>query len=504
MAKKRVIIIGAGLAGLSCGCYARMNGYDAHILEHHTVPGGVVAAWKRGDYLIDGGVHFLMGSRPGQATHELYRELGVLPQCPVSELPAYSRFVDEPSGISVVITRDLDRLASDLRAIAPEDSAAIDRLIAGPKALQGMDLTASMAEPPELKGLLDRVRQLWAMRGALRYMSGEFARPISEYAGRVSSPFLRRFLQNLFMPEVPVWFVLMLLALLADRQLGLLEKGSLHFARAIERRFAELGGEISYRSTVERILVESDRAVGIRLLNGGEHRADVVVSAADGYSTIFGMLEGRYADHETRRRYEEWPLIRPTVMVSLGINRDCAGESPSVGLLLDKPLPSGGAASNAMWLRILNYGPDFAPPGKCVVQASFEADWDFWENLRTSDRKAYDEEKSRVAFEVTDRLERHCPGISSQVEVTDVATPCTTWRYTRNRRGAYEGWLPTPKAIMTRIKSTLPGLAGFYMAGQWVVPGGGVPPCLYSGKQVVQLMCRADRKRFVAHLAQPG
>ena len=77
MAEKSVIIIGAGLAGLATGCYARMNGYRALILEHYSEPGGVAKAWRRNGYLIDGGVHYLMGHRPGLACHKLYRELGV-------------------------------------------------------------------------------------------------------------------------------------------------------------------------------------------------------------------------------------------------------------------------------------------------------------------------------------------------------------------------------------------------------------------------------------------
>jgi len=76
MANKSIIIIGAGLAGLSAGCYAQMNGYHAHIYENHDKPGGVAAWWERQGYLIDGGIHFLMGAKPGQPTHNMYRELG--------------------------------------------------------------------------------------------------------------------------------------------------------------------------------------------------------------------------------------------------------------------------------------------------------------------------------------------------------------------------------------------------------------------------------------------
>jgi phytoene dehydrogenase-like protein len=131
-----------------------------------------------------------------------------------------------------------------------------------------------------------------------------------------------------------------------------------------------------------------------------------------------------------------------------------------------------------------------------VIQASFETEWDHWNKLR-EDRPRYQAEKDRVAQEILDRLEAHYPGIASQVEVTDVATPVTTWRYTRNYRGAYMGWLPTAENIMTTIPRTLPGLGNFYLAGQWVLPGGGVPPCLYSGQHVVQMLCKRDGKPFV-------
>jgi phytoene desaturase len=84
------------------------------------------------------------------------------------------------------------------------------------------------------------------------------------------------------------------------------------------------------------------------------------------------------------------------------------------------------------------------------------------------------------------------------VEVTDVVTPYTFWRYTLNWKGSWEGWLITPQAVRTAIERTLPGLERFYMAGQWVMPGGGVPPVLYSGSHAVQLLCRDDGQGFSA------
>jgi phytoene dehydrogenase-like protein len=61
---------------------------------------------------------------------------------------------------------------------------------------------------------------------------------------------------------------------------------SLQFAKAIEKRYLDLGGEIMYSAQVERILVEDDQAVGVRLYNNDEYRAKRVISACDGRRTI--------------------------------------------------------------------------------------------------------------------------------------------------------------------------------------------------------------------------
>jgi phytoene dehydrogenase-like protein len=48
------------------------------------------------------------------------------------------------------------------------------------------------------------------------------------------------------------------------------------------------------------------------------------------------------------------------------------------------------------------------------------------------------------------------------------------------------------------MSKTLPGLKDFYMAGQWVEPGGGVPTAAMSGRNVIQILCKRDRKSFLA------
>jgi phytoene dehydrogenase-like protein len=144
---------------------------------------------------------------------------------------------------------------------------------------------------------------------------------------------------------------------------------------------------------------------------------------------------------------------------------------------------------------IYNFDPSLAPPGKTLMRVLLPTDYDYWNSLgRTSER--YRAEKEAVARTVISLLDRRYPGLSSSVEVWDVATPLTFERYTGNRRGSSIGWDLTPGTFMMPMKKTLPGLKDFYLAGQWVTPGGGLPMVALSGRNVIQLICRRDQKPF--------
>ena len=338
--KKSVIIIGAGLAGLSSGCYAQLNGYGSRIFEHHNASGGVAAAWMRKDYLIDGGIHFLTGFEPGSSLHRFLQETGITEGISIIKMHEYGRYIDELSGRRIDVTGDMDRLAADLKSLAPEDSSFIERFMKDVRAFQRHNIgDFGLDKPPEMAMPLDSLKLVWTMRGMLRYFSGRYARSVEEYVRNVREPVLGDFFRNLFLPGVPAWFVIMLMALLAGGHMGMLSGGCRDFVGSLETRYRELGGEVNYRSTVREIIVENDRAAGIRLDDGTEHRADYIISAADGYSTIFEMLGGHYINEKISRRYREWSLFQPVVMVSYGVAREFSGE-PSASIIIVVILPT--------------------------------------------------------------------------------------------------------------------------------------------------------------------
>jgi len=189
-------------------------------------------------------------------------------------------------------------------------------------------------------------------------------------------------------------------------------------------------------------------------------------------------------------------MFTPIILASFGIKGEIKHYPPTNIIFLKEPLMVGGKAVEMIGVRDFSYDSTLSPKGKTVIQAEFESSFDYWNGMH-SDKERYDREKDFVAREVLKRLEGYYPGITGKVEMTDVATPYTFWRYTRNYRGAFEGWLMTKDSMKTPVEKTLPGLKNFYLAGQWVEPGGGVPTAVWSGRKIIQILCHHEGKEFV-------
>jgi phytoene dehydrogenase-like protein len=502
--QKQILIIGAGIAGLSAGIYAQKNDYQTQIFELHDLPGGLCTAWERKEYIFDGCIHYLFGSAEGKPFSNLWQELGVLKDIHFIHHKEFMRVVDS-NGLTAVAYADPNKLQDHLmRLIGPfsgGDLRRVQDLASGIRRFLNFDMSLMFEKPRSLMRLGD-----WAGMGLLM---SPFLSPLmkwgrisaSGFANRFQEPFLRRAIAQIFgWPEIPMMAALALLAYMDADNAGFPAGGSLEFARRLERRYLELGGQIHYKSQVQKILVKDGKAIGIRLYNDEEVYGDVVISAADGRGTLYDMLDGRFITPTLHKLYEGDVLpIRTQVQVSLGVKRDLSQEPHWVTYLLDQPVMIAGREQHEIGIKNYSFDPSLAPPGKSCVVVMLPSPYGYWQ--RIYGRKLYDTEQLQVADQVVEQIEKVYPGIGGDVEVTDVATPLSFERYTGNWQGSTCGWLPsiqTMKYMALGIKKTLPGLDNFYMTGQWVEPGGSLPFAAVSGRNVIWTICSQEGKPFIS------
>ncbi|MFJ8438984.1 phytoene desaturase family protein [Kitasatospora griseola] len=500
----RVIVIGAGVGGLATGCYAQMSGMRSRIFEKHVLPGGCCTAWSRKGYLFDYCIDWLIGTAPGNDAHRVWRELGALDGKTITNFDLFNRVVDE-HGRAVTFYNDPDRLERHLLDLSPADARLIRGFCRDLRRFATLDLHPFL-KPSALKTTRERLDTLRTVLPAFRLLWRTAATPLNAFADRFQDPLLRQAFRNILFQD-PDGFPLLpyLYSMAAARNLnaGFPQGGSLGLARSVEHRYTSLGGRIDYRSRVERILVEDGRAIGVELKSGERHYADHVVSACDGRTTIYRLLEGRYTGPRIDRLYQE-ELHRPgtlfpaVVSVFLGIDGELDAEDPHCTTYL---LPAeqaaelpGGLQRSLVVQQRSRYSDGFAPPGKSVIHCTYFSDYDYWKSLRARDRKKYRAHKQRAADVVRAFLERRHPGLGARIDLIEVASPATMERYTGNSYGSILAWKAFSGAddlitkLINRDRMRLPGLSGFSMAGHWASLGGLIRAAS-SGRFAVQYLC---------------
>jgi phytoene dehydrogenase-like protein len=492
-----ILIIGAGVAGLSCGIYAQMNGYRSQILELHRIPGGLCTSWRRGAYIFDGGIRYLTGTHPHSKVHQLWEELGVLKGREFHYYEEFERF-EGRDGRAFSVYTDIDRLETHMLELAPRDERVIREFAAALRDFQQMELPVDLT-PTGMEEMLEMGQSMLpVLLPVLRWRNVT----VAQFAKRFRDPLLRQALPQFFQfsrPDFPMMLLLTTLAMMNDHEAGYPLGGSLAFAEDLAQRYLDLGGQIHYRSRVTEILVENDRAVGVRLADGTVCRGDLVISAADGHSTLFDLLPHQFVDATTRDYYRDLPVAKSILQISLGLAHDMSGEPPVLNCPLRRPLCIGNVWHNRLVVKHYCFDPTMAPPSHSVLSIWCEADYDHWKGLR-ADRAQYRAAKEEVGAQIVGALDERYPGLKESVEVIDVATPVTYERYTANWRGAFAGWaLTTRKMSMMMgrpMSKTLPKLNGFYMIGQWVEPGGNVELSAGSGRDVIKDICLERGRPF--------
>jgi phytoene desaturase len=492
---EKIIIIGAGVAGLTAGIYGRLNGFDTEIHELHTIPGGECTGWKRGGYYFDGCIHWLMGSKSGTPLNRIWREVGALNDSVKIICDEEFQRV-EMDGRTAIIYRSLDRLEKHFIELAPDDEKAIRELCRDARKFQRMEMPVE--RPMDMMGAAQGMKLGVKMLPIAGLMSKYGKITVAEYAGRFKDPLLRRVITGMMPAPYSAMPLLMTLGSLDSGDSGFPEGGSLPFALRMEKRYLALGGKVQYQSRVDKIIVEDGRAVGVRLIDGSERRADWVLSCADGYATLNHMLEGKYTSDAMGRMYadsKKYPVYT-TLQVSVGISADLSGEPHQLAFRPEKPVDAGGIVHEFIGFKNYCFDKTLEPAGKSALISVLDADFDWWK-AKKEDPAAYRAEKERIAAEVTAALEQRFPGVKGKIEQVDVATPMTYVRYCDAWRGAWMSFMTTPKGKTGYLPGNLTGLERFYMAGQWTMPPGGLPGAAMAGRWVVQRICKINRKKFV-------
>lgn len=491
--KRYITIIGAGVAGLTAGIYARKCGFETTILEMHTIPGGNCTSWKRGGYLFEGGMHWLNGTKGGTFLNDLWNEVGALQENnPIYIRDPYSTWMH--NGEKVCLYRDPCRLEQHFNEISPNDRKATHKLCRDLKKFGAIQLPAMNAKGVKMcNKKTTSVGTLFKMVPSLLRM-GEYTKPsCRKYAERFQHPGIRALLENITGSDYSAIAIAATVGTLSGGDGGYPEGGSLRMAQNMANTFLSLGGKIEYKTQVKKVLVENDRVIGT-LVNGEKRKADTVIVTQDTLQAIDTLF-----DTPLREKWAEDMRLNTRPLLSsflcLGVEADLSELPESIIIPLDKPLESGGMQYDN--LTINNYAnyPGYAPEGCTALTSILMGDnYDYWKCAKVDG--SYADKKAEVVEKFKELLAEKLPQIAGKIVVWDLATPLTYERYCGSHKGSWMSFLsPGEKFTLSPLQPKIT-ISGLYLAGQRMMSPGGMSAALVTGRQAVQLLCRDNNMVF--------
>ena len=502
----KINIIGAGISGLTSGCYLQMNGFETQIFEKHSIPGGLCTSWKKGEYTFDGCVHWILGSDKGSSFYKMWSELLHMESIPFhhhdARIHVELKKNKDKYGSSVFhVYNNLDRLQEYMTDLAPEDEKIIRGFVKNIRIIQQFELPPVMDKLPLIPSMIRGIKMARYLRFLFLFLRLN-KETTHTLAKKFKNPFLREGIETIFDgQEVKLLIFSFPTAVFDLKSAGYPIGGSLSWAKRLANRYTELGGKIHYNTPVKKILTESNKATGLLVRNNVIHNSDMVVSAADWNHTIFDFLEGKFVDKKMLdlKEGKKLDLFYSAMMVSFGINKSYEGYPHFSRFPIEGTLTSPcGTTWDRLEVHIYNYDPTLAPKCKTVITCCFFTRCgEYWINLRKKERKKYREEKTKFCNDVLDFLDQKLPGAKEAIEEIDFGTPATFERYTHNWQGSTQGWLPENNLLAkSPVRYTLPGLANFYYASHWSQPGGGLPIAINKGRDVTKLICKHTKREF--------
>lgn len=487
----KAIIIGAGVSGLSTGTYLRMNHIDTTIFEKNNLPGGVCTSWKRGDYTFDHCLHWVIGTNKLSPLYTLLEELGIVPGTDFYHTRKYKKII--MNDIEFTAYTEIDLLESEMLSKFPKSEYQIKRYISLIRFFK------KFRPPIELNLKKMRVQDFFRILPYIPRISKLMKQSINDYLKKsFSDETLREIISRLFPVQgLPALMAVLPLAYMSIHEGGYPLGGSFNFTKKIESRFLNKGGKIEYNKRVKKIIIENKKAIGVELVDGEKHFADMIISASDGRDVLFNMIGGEYTLTTYRKLYKSPPLWPSILSVSLGVNMDLSDEVEMIEYRLDNPVSIANREMEWIGFSHQCYDNSIAPGIKSVVKFQIETDYSYWENLHEQEDDQYRDEKEKVLKFCISELEKRFPGITNRIEETDVATPFTWEKNTGNWQGSYQGWLPTAKIMNKRFPRKLKDLSCFFMTGQWTFSGGGVTMCMAQSRRTAAAVCKEMGLKFI-------
>jgi phytoene dehydrogenase-like protein len=434
-----VIVIGSGLAGLTCANMLARNDHSVLLLEQHHQLGGLAAWFKRkGGHIFDVSLHGF--------------PVGMIKTCRKYWTPEIADMIVQLKGIrfdnpqfSFTTTfdrEDFTRIMQERFKIPRENIEAFFNTARDMNFYDDQTMTTRELFEKFFPGHDDVVRMLME---PISYANGSTLDDPAITYGIVFSNFMSKGVYTV-------------------------RGGTDKFIEKMQAELIKNRVDIRTRCTVEKIVVEDRKVAGV-VANGKMIKCKAAVSNGNLKSTVHKFVGDEHFSESFIKKARELRLNNSSCQVYMGIRK---GEK--IDYIGDLLFTSVAEKFDSVKLRSKNvtsrtfsvYYPETRPGSNMYsIVSSTNANYEDWANLSEEEYRA---SKKELIESTLDALEKYIPGVRGKIDWVEAATPKTFQRYTLHECGASFGTKFEGLKISMGLSEEIPGLfhtgsVGIIMSG---------------------------------------
>jgi C-3',4' desaturase CrtD len=484
----RIVVIGAGVGGLTAAALLAQAGLDVTVLEAHVYPGGCAGTFYHKQYRFDAGATLAGGFYPGGPMDVVAKAVGI------RQWPAHasepSMAVHLPGNLAVTRYGDERRWAEYARAFGPQSHDFWRWQERTADALWDLALRTP-PWPPQSAGEAARL-----FGNGLSWLAGnprarlnpllvaDALRPVAAHLGGAPTA-LRQFVDAQLLIAAQATST-QANALYGASALDLPRRGVVHLEGGIGSIAATLaqavrahGGRVLYRQEVTRIVVEKGRPVAVETRRGDTFSTNLVVANLPPWN--IAPLLGEAAPPKLRNLPDQPEDGWGAFMVYVGVDGSALSSADILHhqVLGREPLGEG----NSVFLSLSPaWDKSRAPAGKRALTISTHTALRPWWQLHSYDPHRYERRKTYYVNRMLAAAEVALPQLRAATTLVMPGTPISFQRFTRRAWG-WVGGFPQTNLLRAWAPRILPGV---WMVGDSIFPGQSTAAVALGGLRVAR------------------
>ncbi len=488
-----VIVIGSGIGGLTAAALLAKAGKSVLVLEAHDRPGGYAHGFKRKKYQFDSGVHLISGCGEhgycgGQVIYKTLQALELLDEIEFININPFSHAIYPEHSIGLPQT--IEHFVNVLAEQFPDEREGLKLLTE-----LCLQLAEEITTADELMVDVNIEQAQKLMPALFKYRKSTLAEVANQF---IKDPkLLGVFASNwpyLGLPPSQVSFVYwstMLIGYMVDGAYYC-KGGFQKLANTLVKGIQQYNGEIKYKSSVEKIIIENEQVAGV-IVNNKRIDAPIVISNADLRQTIYQLVGEQYFPTRYLQRLKKMQHSLSIFVVYIATDLDLTTMDISHESFYYQDYNHDEnflrtQRGDISWLSITAptlVDPDLAPAGEHLLMLTTLLPYNVVESWK-QEKPQYMQILLKMAGEIIPDLENHLLYIEG-------GSPKTMHRYTQNYQGSAYGWDVLPRQVgPARIQNKSP-IEGLFFSGHWTSPGGGVYGVSVSGIKTAQKVLEIDK-----------